>query len=479
MSVDPATQRTTMLLKDARIGDLAFNRADRSLWGIRHLNGICTLVRIAGAVHAMGARRLVAVRHGRLRSRRLARRVAACRRRSARSAASRRSASSRPPARWPATRRRSRGSISATSVPNEFVFSPDGRYLYGSSYYTGASNIFRYDLAGEEARRGHQRRDRLLPADSARRRRADRLPLLGRGLRADAHRGAAARGRQPDHLPRRAARRGASDRQEMDGRIAGGDAVRRSRRQSREYRLCRRACASNRSIRCVQGYKTTARRRATGVNFSDPLQLNRASRHGVVLAGGAASRTASALHLDAEYQRYDWRAERPLERRRFLRSVRADEDEPQRLRRRGRPQEHAALRRAAAPRARRRRHASPAVSTSCPIPERAGRRSIGWLDSRRSWPTPTSASRSATWTTRAGSGGRRCCDGEHVERRRRCRRSTGPTTTASRCRSRHSSIWSRSAAGLLAARPRAAVRELLLRRLRQQLGRSPRREALS
>ena len=32
------------------------------------------------------------------------------------------------------------------SVPNGFVYSPDGRYLYGSSYYTGASNIFRYDL---------------------------------------------------------------------------------------------------------------------------------------------------------------------------------------------------------------------------------------------------------------------------------------------------------------------------------------------
>ncbi len=31
-------------------------------------------------------------------------------------------------------------------MPNGFVFSPDGRYLYGSSYYTGVSNIFRYDL---------------------------------------------------------------------------------------------------------------------------------------------------------------------------------------------------------------------------------------------------------------------------------------------------------------------------------------------
>src|SRR5262249_40288860 len=33
-----------------------------------------------------------------------------------------------------------------TAVPNNFVFSPNGRYLYGSSYYTGASNIFPYDL---------------------------------------------------------------------------------------------------------------------------------------------------------------------------------------------------------------------------------------------------------------------------------------------------------------------------------------------
>jgi hypothetical protein len=34
-----------------------------------------------------------------------------------------------------------------SAVPDNFVFSPDGRYLYGSSYYTGASNLFRYELA--------------------------------------------------------------------------------------------------------------------------------------------------------------------------------------------------------------------------------------------------------------------------------------------------------------------------------------------
>ncbi len=36
------------------------------------------------------------------------------------------------------------------SVPESFVFSKDGRYLYGSSYYTGVSNIFRYEVATGE-----------------------------------------------------------------------------------------------------------------------------------------------------------------------------------------------------------------------------------------------------------------------------------------------------------------------------------------
>lgn len=36
------------------------------------------------------------------------------------------------------------------AVPEGFVFSPDGRYLYGSSYYTGVSNIYRYELATEK-----------------------------------------------------------------------------------------------------------------------------------------------------------------------------------------------------------------------------------------------------------------------------------------------------------------------------------------
>ena len=35
-----------MLLEDARIGDIVFDRQDRSLWGVRHSNGLATLVHI-------------------------------------------------------------------------------------------------------------------------------------------------------------------------------------------------------------------------------------------------------------------------------------------------------------------------------------------------------------------------------------------------------------------------------------------------
>ncbi|MGC4083894.1 MAG: hypothetical protein QM736_17730 [Vicinamibacterales bacterium] len=44
--LDPKTGRQRTVFKDLRAGDLAFDRADASLWGIRVFNGICTLIRI-------------------------------------------------------------------------------------------------------------------------------------------------------------------------------------------------------------------------------------------------------------------------------------------------------------------------------------------------------------------------------------------------------------------------------------------------
>jgi hypothetical protein len=146
MSFDPETRRTTLLQKDARIGDLAFNAVDESLWGIRQLNGLCTIVRIAkpyrewqqirtfpyGTVVydldvSPDGRRLVAS-FGEIDGKQNVRvlsidRIAG--------------GDATPVAQFDF----------GTAVPNNFVFSPDGRFLYGSSYYTGISNIFRYEIA--------------------------------------------------------------------------------------------------------------------------------------------------------------------------------------------------------------------------------------------------------------------------------------------------------------------------------------------
>ncbi|MEP7058194.1 MAG: hypothetical protein ABI809_10535, partial [Caldimonas sp.] len=46
MALDVKTGASRMLLEDARIGEIAFNAADRSLMGVRHDAGIATLVRI-------------------------------------------------------------------------------------------------------------------------------------------------------------------------------------------------------------------------------------------------------------------------------------------------------------------------------------------------------------------------------------------------------------------------------------------------
>ena len=57
-------------------------------------------------------------------------------------------------------------------VPSDFVFSADGRLLYGSSYYTGVSNIFRYDLDARSSSAVSNTDTGLFRPDSARRRRA-------------------------------------------------------------------------------------------------------------------------------------------------------------------------------------------------------------------------------------------------------------------------------------------------------------------
>ncbi|MGE5169321.1 MAG: hypothetical protein ACM3JC_03000 [Rudaea sp.] len=146
MVVDVRTGEQKLLLKDARIGEIAFNPVDRSLMGVRHTDGLTQLVRIpypyAGwqLVHAFPYGTvpydLDISPDGRLLS------------------ASMTEVNADEFLRvWELDKVLS-GDLTPLSefrfgqaTPESFVFSRDGRYLYGSSYYTGVSNIYRYEVA--------------------------------------------------------------------------------------------------------------------------------------------------------------------------------------------------------------------------------------------------------------------------------------------------------------------------------------------
>lgn len=149
MAVDPLTGESEMLLKDARIGELVFNKADRSIWGARHLNGIVSLVRIPfpykawNLVHAFpyGTMlydmdispdgQLLSTSFGNLHGEQSVQIL---------KIESLLAGDTEPMQKFDL----------GAAVPESFVFSPDGKFLFGSAYYTGISNIFRYEIDTRE-----------------------------------------------------------------------------------------------------------------------------------------------------------------------------------------------------------------------------------------------------------------------------------------------------------------------------------------
>ncbi len=146
MSVNADNGKPRMLMKDARIGDLVFDKNSQSLWGLRHQNGFVTLVKIPPPyevweqVHTWPYGevlydidispdgKLLSSSMGEINGNQylrvfplddLANGV------------------SEPMLQFDF------GSF----VPEAFVFTQDGRFLYGSAYYTGISNIYRYEIA--------------------------------------------------------------------------------------------------------------------------------------------------------------------------------------------------------------------------------------------------------------------------------------------------------------------------------------------
>ena len=173
--------RTRLLIKDGRIGDLAFNRSDRSLWGIRHYNGISTIVRIAPPYrewkqvyswpYGKDMYDIAISPDGRLMT-------------GALTEISGRQSLIKIDLEKLLNGEAAYKTISdfESSSPANFVFSLDGRSLYGSSYYSGVANIYRCDLGRQPDRDPDQRRDRPLPPGPARRRYAAGFPLHRQGF---------------------------------------------------------------------------------------------------------------------------------------------------------------------------------------------------------------------------------------------------------------------------------------------------------
>ncbi len=146
IALDADSGRSRLLFKDARIGELVFDPATRTLWGLRHLNGIVTLVRmpppytdyrqVYSFPYGQIAYDLDISPDGKLASMSLA------------------TVDGNQSLRVYALDQLGAGDATpidkfdfGSAVPEGFVFSSDGRWLYGSSYYTGVSNLFRYELA--------------------------------------------------------------------------------------------------------------------------------------------------------------------------------------------------------------------------------------------------------------------------------------------------------------------------------------------
>ncbi len=143
--LDLNTGRRRPLLEKIRTGDLVVNPVDQSIWGIQHHNGYSSLVRIPPPY--TGWKSVLRLEYGRdIFDLDIAPdgKTLSC---------SLIDVSGRQQLIKLDTDELMRGKSTIdvlhefpNNSPENFVFSLDGRYLYGTSYYTGVSNVFRYDL---------------------------------------------------------------------------------------------------------------------------------------------------------------------------------------------------------------------------------------------------------------------------------------------------------------------------------------------
>ncbi len=143
LELDSGTPR--LLLEAARIGDLAFNPQDRALWGLRQDHGLMSLVRMAQPYTAYQTlvrfpygkdlQQLDVSPDGSLLTASVIEISGKASQQIFRTA-------DLLEGRFEPIKQFDFGQ----AIPEGFVFTPDGQQLYGTAYFTGVSNIFRYDL---------------------------------------------------------------------------------------------------------------------------------------------------------------------------------------------------------------------------------------------------------------------------------------------------------------------------------------------
>lgn len=147
--VDLASKKTKLLMKDARTGELAYDKTTKEIWGVRHENGISTLVKFVPpytdwqAMHAFDygtdAYDLDFSPDG------------------TKLTASITFVSGKQKLVYFDLNEIKKGNYNYTEIfdfdynsPANFVFSNDGNTLYGTSYYSGVSNVYKYDFVKKD-----------------------------------------------------------------------------------------------------------------------------------------------------------------------------------------------------------------------------------------------------------------------------------------------------------------------------------------
>jgi hypothetical protein len=149
LAFDLRTGDTRVLIKNARIGDVAFNAADRSLWAVRHDNGFSTVVRIPFPYAEWN--QVTTLPYGRdLFDLDISPDGTTLIGSMAETSGDQHLVRMQIPALLKGDATHEVLFEFGDWSPSNFVFSRDGRFIFGSSYYSGVSNVYRYDVAARK-----------------------------------------------------------------------------------------------------------------------------------------------------------------------------------------------------------------------------------------------------------------------------------------------------------------------------------------